>query len=128
MAKILAKRLPVQTPRRGNPASDALRQSRGGSQGERLGALSWFVLCRAAKNEHQKSNRSARDEVAQYDRMASQTAKNLAPGVANSIKISLIFHQNLSTPLATDMKKSDILTMSDFFIISFFTHTHTPAP
>ena len=68
-AKILAKRLPAQKARRGYPAADALRQSRGRSRRDRPGALSWFVLCRAAKNEHQKSNRSARDKVAQYDRM-----------------------------------------------------------
>jgi hypothetical protein len=33
-----------------------------------FGAFSWFVLCRVAKNEHQKTNRSARDKVAQYER------------------------------------------------------------
>jgi hypothetical protein len=33
-----------------------------------FGAFSWFVLCCVAKNEHQKTNRSARDKVAQYER------------------------------------------------------------
>ena len=36
----------------------------GGSQGERLGAFSWFVLCRVAKNEHQSRTPNARDEIA----------------------------------------------------------------
>ena len=50
--KSFARPLPAQTPRRGYPAS----ATEGGPQGERLGALSWFVLCRAAKNEHKKTN------------------------------------------------------------------------
>jgi hypothetical protein len=67
-AKILAKRLPVQTTRRGYPAADALRQSRGGPQGESLGAF-LPPLLGAHQEGASKTTRSARDEGAQYDRM-----------------------------------------------------------
>ena len=43
-AKILAKRLPAQTTRRGYPASDALRQSRGRSRRERPGSFLGYFL------------------------------------------------------------------------------------
>jgi hypothetical protein len=49
--------------------ADSFCAHQGSSKGERLGAFSWFVLCRAAKNERKKANRSARDEGAQYERM-----------------------------------------------------------
>jgi hypothetical protein len=57
-----------------------------------LGALSWFVLCRAAKNEHNRYT-AQRGEIAQYERqkrcILNFPAKNLQKQVTNA-KISVI--------------------------------------
>ena len=45
------------------------------SKGGAFGAFSWFVLCRAAKNEHQKTSR---ERAKLGERPATQKEKNLA--------------------------------------------------
>ena len=86
-AKILARPLPVQTTRRRNPPSDALRQSRGRSKGERLGAFLGHFLPRSKKchkNEQTDQRATKSRSMIVWRRRqqknchpTSQTAKNL---------------------------------------------------
>ena len=66
------------------------RRDAGGSQGERLGALSWFVLCRVAKNEHQ----SRYTERAKLGEAGYEGVRNLAKLSASPAN-PLAFPKNL---------------------------------